>query len=144
MTLWVLTVSISFSQHINHNVSLKPDTILVDTNGVPTHFGWRVHDQVPLLAEHIVRAEAAEQIENAQDSAIVHCDTIIAKQNVLTRSLRVQVDNREQKVNNQSIIIDSQKKENRRLNLTIKKLNVKLILFPIGAAVVGYSLGKLF
>lgn len=138
----MLVASTSFSQIDSSKVSLRPDSVLMDRDGVPTHFAWRVDDQVPILVEHILRAEAARQIENMQDSALTHCDTLVDKQSVLIRSYESQIANREQKIHNQHLQIDTYRKEEERLNTHIRILKVKVIVIPITTLVLGYYIGR--
>jgi hypothetical protein len=83
---------ICFSQN-NNNISLKPDTVLVDGTGVVHHFCWRVTDQVPAIAKHIVKSRYADTLELHVDSLVRVLDFTILLNNVVIELQTEQIEN---------------------------------------------------
>lgn len=93
---------ICFSQN-NNNISLQPDTVLVDGTGVVQHFCFRVTDQVPSIAKHIVKSKYADSIGVQQDSLLVAKDSVLDLQNII-------IELQEDKITNyKNILVDNTK-----------------------------------
>ena len=76
LIVWIMTSCICFSQTDNE---LKPDTILtINGNSL---FAFRVKDQIPVIAKHIVRSEKSVEIENVYQKNQLICDSIIEYNN---------------------------------------------------------------
>jgi len=127
LILWIITICICFSQTNNDTltVSLQPDSVLTDSMGLPTHFAWRVSDQVPLIAEHVIRSKASRDIEVNQDSSIIRCDSIIDYQSLLIRTQKYQINNRQEVIATKENIISETEDE-------VKKWKIRAISWPSG------------
>jgi hypothetical protein len=83
---------IAFSQS-NIKINLTPDTVLVDSLGVAQQFCWRITDQVPSIAKHIVKSKYADSLELQQGNLLSLKDSIIDIQAIVIELQDQRLDN---------------------------------------------------
>lgn len=112
LILCLLVTYISFSQS-NFKINLTPDTVLTDSLGVTQQFCWRITDQVPAIAKHIVKSKYADSLELQQGNLLSVKDSIIDIQTVV-------IDLQKQRLDNyRDIVVDYNKQQ----KAFVKKVN---------------------
>ena len=136
MILCLLTNYIGFSQTIDSSTNLKPDTILVDSNGAITHFAWRTSDQVPILAQHVVKSNYSDTLQVLTESLTSGCQAIILEQANVINLQDILLQNRAEMLNLDSSIIRNQKKQLRSQKREIIKYKITTTASIVLAVVV--------
>ena len=146
--VWILctiVVFTNFSQTTEDTleVTLEPDSVLTDTLGNVTHFAWRINDQVPLIAEHVIRSNASVGIEAQQDSALTTCDSLLDISELKVRVLQSSNQVKDRQIDLKIDQIDAKNKIIGIKETSIAKLRIKVIAYPIVGGVVGLGGGYL-